>query len=79
MHAAALQYVRKVSGMQKPPQVDEPAFTQAIAEVAATTERLLRSLHARGVARTREGEREKGRARWKQREQRMRATPRGGP
>ena len=79
MHAAALQYVRKVSGMQKPPQVDEAAFTQAIAEVTASTERLLKALHERGEARTREGEREKARARWTKREQRVRATPRGGP
>ena len=73
MQAAALQYVRKVSGMNKPPQVDEAVFARAIAEVTASTERLLRALHARGEARTRDGEREKARARWKQREQRLRS------
>jgi hypothetical protein len=39
--AAALQFVRKVSGMQKPSKANEAAFERAIAEVAATTSRLL--------------------------------------
>ncbi len=69
MKAAALQYVRKVSGTQKPPAADEAAFAQAIADVTAATERLLSALHPpRGPARTREGEKEKARARWKKRE-----------
>jgi hypothetical protein len=65
---AALQYVRKVSGHPKPSQADEAAFELAVDEVAATTGRLLRSLTAKGEVRTREGEREKARARWKKRE-----------
>jgi hypothetical protein len=68
MRAAALQYVRKVSGMNKPPSLDQAVFDRAIEEVAKTTEHLLATLHARGDARTREGEREKARARWKKRE-----------
>ena len=71
MRAAALQYVRKVSGMNKPPAVDQASFDQAVKDVATATERLLTKLHARGVARTREGEIEKARARWKQRSERM--------
>lgn len=71
MHAASLQYVRKISGTQKPLAADREAFEQAIADVTSATERLLAALHPpRGPARTREGEREKGRARWKQREER---------
>ncbi len=62
---AALQYVRKVSGMHKPSQASEAAFARAIDEIAASTGRLLAVLPARGAARTREGEREKARARWK--------------
>jgi hypothetical protein len=72
MRAAALQYVRKVSGMQKVPAEDRRAFEAAIDDVAAATERLLSALHARGHARTREGEREKARARWVKREEQMR-------
>ncbi len=69
MHAAALQYVRKISGTQKPASADLEAFERAIGDVASATEQLLAALHPpRGPVRTREGEREKGRARWKQRE-----------
>jgi len=75
VRAAALQYVRKVSGLNKPSQVDEAAFAQAIDEVAASTERLLASLHARGKVRTREGERERARLRWKLRENAIGARP----
>ena len=64
LHAAAVQYVRKVSGLAKPSSVDNAAFELAIEEVAQSTERLLRSLSAQTLVRTREGEREKARARW---------------
>ena len=64
IHAAAVQYVRKVSGLAKPSSVDSAAFELAIEEVAQSTERLLRSLSAPTLVRTREGEREKARARW---------------
>jgi hypothetical protein len=68
IRAAALQYVRKVSGLQRPPAVDEAAFERAIGEVAGSTERLLGALRARTSVRTREHEREKGRARWERRQ-----------
>jgi len=71
MRAAALQYVRKVSGFPKPSQADNDAFDRAVDEVAAATERLLASLSARGNVRTREQERDKAVARWKMREARM--------
>lgn len=74
MRAAALQYVRKVSGLQKPSQVDEATFARAVEDVTAATERLLASLKARAPVRTREGEKEKARMKWKIREARMRAT-----
>ena len=41
---AALQFVRKVSGMRQPSQRNAPAFEQAVREVAAATERLLGQL-----------------------------------
>jgi len=71
MRAAALQYVRKVSGTQKPSAHDEAAFASAIDTVTLATETLLKALNPRGPARTREGEREKARARWKKREQQL--------
>ena len=42
--AAALQYVRKVSGSNKPSQANEAAFARAIEEVAGATHRLLDAL-----------------------------------
>lgn len=62
--AAAIQYVRKVSGLRAPSRADTEAFERAVAEVAEATSRLLAALPSRGEARTREGEREKARAKW---------------
>ena len=42
--AAALQYVRKVSGYRKPSRANVAAFDSAVGEVAATTRRLLAGL-----------------------------------
>jgi hypothetical protein len=64
---AAMQFVRKVSGLSKPSTADEKAFELAIDEVARSTRKLLGSLSARTHVRTREGEREKARARWRAR------------
>jgi hypothetical protein len=44
VHAAALQYVRKVSGMVRPSRANEAAFERAVAEVARVTSHLLESL-----------------------------------
>jgi len=44
IRAAALQYVRKVSGYRKPSKVNEAAFEQAVEEVAEATFLLLRNL-----------------------------------
>jgi hypothetical protein len=71
VQAASLQFVRKVSGLQKPSDADRAAFERAIREVAAATDALLGSLVARAPVRTREGEREKAKARWKSREARV--------
>ena len=61
--AAALQYVRKVSGMQKPSHANEAAFAQAVAAVAETTERLLAELVTSAAPRDREVEAERRKAR----------------
>lgn len=74
MQAAALQYVRKVSGLRAPNASDQAAFDKAIAEITESTRRLLNSLHQpKTPFRTREGEREKGKLRWQQRAARMSA------
>jgi hypothetical protein len=63
VRAAALQYVRKVSGMTKPSQANEAAFERAIDDVAAITSRLLGELVTTAAPRDREVEAEKRRAR----------------
>jgi hypothetical protein len=63
IHAAALQYVRKVSGFNKPSAANEVAFQTAIEEIAAASERLLRSLTTNAPAKNREEEAAKARAR----------------
>lgn len=50
--AAARQYVRKISGFQKPSRLNESVFEAAIAEIAVTSERLLGDLVVRGSAGT---------------------------
>ena len=63
IHAAALQYVRKVSGFNKPSAANEVAFQTAIEEIAAASDRLLRSLTTNAPAKNREEEAAKARAR----------------
>jgi hypothetical protein len=63
IEAAALQYVRKVSGVRAPSSADRKAFEHAVHQIAHATEHLLEALSARSAVRTREGEREKARAR----------------
>jgi len=63
IRAAALQYVRKVSGLRRPAAFDGAAFQRAVEDVAGATQRLLGALRARTAVRTREQEREKARAR----------------
>jgi hypothetical protein len=72
IRAAAIQYVRKVSGLNKPSPADHAAFDRAVDEIAASTAQLLKTLLPRGAARTREREREKARERWQKREAAMR-------
>jgi hypothetical protein len=63
IHAAAEQFVRKVSGMQKPSQANAAAFERAIDEVSAATSRLLAALVTTAAPRDREVEAERRRAR----------------
>jgi hypothetical protein len=73
IHAASIQYVRKVSGSARPTQNNQPAFDQAVEAVVAATTQLLEALESRGEPRTREGEAAKGRARWEQRAARLKS------
>jgi hypothetical protein len=71
IEAAALQYVRKVSGTTRPSAADDPAFQAAVVAVAAATRDLLAKLPARGAPKTREREAEKAREKWSRRELQM--------
>ena len=50
IRAAALQFVRKVSGYRKPSRANEAAFDRAVTEIAASSERLLQSVGAETVS-----------------------------
>lgn len=63
VRAAALQYVRKVSGSTKPSQANEVAFGRAVDDIAAVTRRLLAELVTSAPPRDREVEAAKARAR----------------
>jgi hypothetical protein len=67
VRAAALQYVRKISGSAKPSKANEAAFARAVDEVAATSLRLLGELVTTAPPRNREAEAAKARARAEQR------------
>jgi len=63
VNAAALQYVRKVSGATKPSKMNEAAFARAVAEVATATNRLLAELVTAAPPRDRQVEAARARAR----------------
>ena len=63
VRAAALQYVRKISGFNKPSKANEVAFYAAVDEIAAASSRLLASLETKAPPREREVEAAKARAR----------------
>ena len=63
IRAASLQYVRKISGFNKPSKANEAAFEAAIEEVTAVSARLLSSLETTAPARNRDEEAAKARAR----------------
>ncbi len=63
VQAAALQYVRKVSGATKPAKANEAAFARAVDEVADATQRLLAELVTHATPRDREVEAARARAR----------------
>ena len=68
IRAAALQYVRKISGTTKPSRANAEAFERAVDEVAAASRRLLDELVTTAPPKDREVEAEKKRARWLERQ-----------
>ena len=63
VRAASLQFVRKITGFNKPSKVNEAAFLAAIDEIAAISASLLRSLDTSAPPKNREGEAAKAKAR----------------
>ena len=49
LNAAALQFVRKISGFRKPAKINQAAFERGVPEVASASRRLLESLEGRGA------------------------------
>jgi hypothetical protein len=67
IRAASLQFVRKISGFNKPSKANEAAFLAAVDDVAAISARLLRSLETVAPPKNREEEAAKARARAQER------------
>jgi hypothetical protein len=67
VRAAALQFVRKVSGFTHPSKTNEPAFMRAVDEVEAASRRMLDSLQTNAPAKSREEEAAKAKLRSAQR------------
>lgn len=63
MRAAALQYVRKISGFNTPSKVNEAAFQQAVDDITSVSERLLASLQTSASPKDREEEAARAKAR----------------
>jgi len=67
IHAASLQFVRKISGFSKPSRANEAAFNAAVEEIAAIAGKLLNSLESNAPPKDREEEAAKAKARSLQR------------
>jgi hypothetical protein len=67
VRASALQFVRKLSGMNRPSQANQAAFDRAVDEVTAAANRLVRSITTSAPPRNREEEMRKARERTQQR------------
>jgi hypothetical protein len=67
IHAASLQFVKKISGFNAPSKANEAAFLVAVDEVARISGRLLSSLHSTAAPKNRQEEVAKARARAAQR------------
>jgi hypothetical protein len=75
IRASALQFVRKLSGMNRPSRVNEAVFDRAVAEVTSAAERLVRSVKTSSPPRDREEEAAKARERSRARFGRTKPEP----
>ncbi len=71
VRASAVQFVRKLSGTTKPSQANQEVFDRAVAEITASTERLLAGLVTKAEPRTREAEARKAVERGRKREEQL--------
>jgi hypothetical protein len=67
IHASALQFVRKLSGFNRPSQANEAAFERAVTDVSAAARKLLGSLQTHAPSRDREIEAQKAKERSRER------------
>jgi hypothetical protein len=67
VRASALQFVRKLSGSNRPSRANEPAFNRAVEEVTAAAQRLIHSLTTSAPPRNREEEARKAQERTRER------------
>ncbi len=74
VHAAALQYVRKIAGTSKPSQANEDAFARAVREVAHISRHLLDDLVTAAPPRDRQTEAARARERFERRRAQMAAS-----
>jgi hypothetical protein len=72
VRASALQYVRKLSGINAPSRANRDAFDAAVDAITRTTLELFESLEVKGPPRSREAEREKAKERGRKREEQLR-------
>lgn len=73
IRASAIQFVRKLSGVQKPSKANEKAFDRAVDKVMKATTELFDSLEVHGPPRDREEEKRKARERGMKRDQQLRS------
>jgi len=78
IHAAALQYVRKVSGTRKPARANQARFDEAVEAVARITRELVQGMEPHGAPKTREVELAKAKRRFVARTARTVTAPPGG-
>lgn len=73
IRASAIQFVRKLSGVQKPSKANEKAFDRAVEKVMKATEELFDSLEVHGPPHNRDEEKKKAQLRGQKRDQQLRA------
>ena len=78
IRASALQFVRKLSGMNRPSRANEAAFSRAVEEVTAAAQRLIRSVNTNAPPRSREEEARKAKERGLARFRSPETTPPAG-